>query len=181
MSIFLLSLGNRTPRNACNPAWHTNSQRFQPSYLCPTGRSLRVCVFLVAYIYQRAVTAEIPSAHVACLFWSQTLCLVFTFGWKWGQCLQPCWEPTGICFCLFSRHASCTYTQPHALAGHQVFSFLLLVTLLGGKVGHVTCPKSLLAPRCQLDSFLRQLFHFPFDCWQIGSGCVCAPGSRKGF
>lgn len=42
----------------------------------------------------------------------QTLCLVFTFGWKWGQCLWPRWEPTGICcVCLYARHSSCTHTH----------------------------------------------------------------------
>lgn len=182
MSIFLLRLGNRTPRNACNPAWHANSQRFQPSYLCPTGRSLRVCVISCSVDLLKS-----------CHCWnSLSTCSVFVLEPDTLSRVYVWVKVRSVSAALLGthRHLFLPLFQTRFLYIHTAtcsggtpgfFSFLLLVTLLGGKVGHVTCPKSLLAPRRQLDSFLRQLFHFPFDCWQIGSGRVCAPDSRKGF
>lgn len=45
------------------------------------------------FIHQRAIITE-NSPSTCCLFvLGQILCLVFMFGWKWGQCLQPGGNP----------------------------------------------------------------------------------------
>lgn len=149
----------------------------QPSvWYCNYRAVCVLCVYL-GFIHEK-------SSHLwklwstCCLFvLGQTLCLVFTFGWKWGQCLRPWWEPTCICCaCLSARHTSFAlfHTQKHTntdiLAGPQI---LASWPWLGGNVEHFTCPKSLQLTCCELkvafvSCFPSLLFSL---CWQF---CVDA-------
>lgn len=104
---------------------------------------LCVCVWLD----RRAIITETPLGTCGLfVLGPKHFCLVFTFGWKWGQCLRPWWEPTGMFLgCLSARQTRAltgTHTHTHSfLAAPPVCQ--QCVTSLGGNVGHMSPVQSL--------------------------------------
>lgn len=128
----------------------------------------------VAWLRCRAVIARTPSARAACLFWARHLVLCLRLGESEVSVCGPGGNPQASVVFASLPVLVLTQTLTDTHSGRPPVSDC--VTLLGGNVGHVTCPKSL-QPACrETESCFRQLCLPPFTLPVDSFVLVCTYG-----
>lgn len=110
----------------------------------------------VGWLDLSSIIGETPSARVACLFWARHLVLCLHLGESEVSVCGPGGNPQASVVFASLPDTVLVLTHTHTHSGKPPVCHA--VTLLGGNVGHVTCPKSVQPPRFESESCLCQQF-----------------------